>query len=69
MSSDEEGRELLFYRSVESAAFLTYNSMKSISKMVVESMTYIDQINEPSEKLKLLNTLRSMTEGKVIFAI
>jgi 26S proteasome regulatory subunit N5 len=36
-----------------------------IQDFVKEAMTYLDQIPEKSIKLELLNTLRTITEGKV----
>lgn len=35
--------------------------------MIIEAMTYIDRINNLNEKLKFLDTLRRVTEGKVSF--
>jgi len=40
--------------------------MKAVTKMIQTAMTYIDQIPDKETMLELINTIRTVTEGKVI---
>ena len=37
---------------------------QAVAKMVAESCTYLDKTPDKETQLKLINTLRSVTEGK-----
>ena len=39
--------------------------LQAVTKMVQEACTYVDQIKDFDEKLKLIDTLRTVTAGKV----
>jgi len=41
----------------------------SVAAMVKECCTFVDQIQDKDTKLKLIDTLRIITEGKVILII
>lgn len=38
---------------------------KAVTKMVQEACTYVDQVNDFDQKIKLIDTLRTVTAGKV----
>jgi hypothetical protein len=42
------------------------NSWKAVTKMVQEAFTYVDQIHDMERKLQLIDTLRTVSSGKVI---
>jgi len=42
---------------------------KAMTKLVQEAMTYVDQIDNLEIKLKLIDTLRELTEGKIYVEI
>lgn len=42
---------------------------KAVTKMVQEACTYVDQITEMEPKLKLIDTLRTITAGKIYVEI
>jgi len=39
--------------------------LKAVTKMVQEAFTYVDSITNMETKLKLIDTLRTVTSGKV----
>eukprot|EP00493_Phyllostaurus_siculus_P004062 UN04082 len=42
---------------------------QAVTKMVQEAYTYVDQINDIEQKLKLIDTLRTVTAGKIYVEI
>jgi 26S proteasome regulatory subunit N5 len=42
---------------------------KAVTKMVQEACIYVDQINDMEQKLKLIDTLRTVTAGKIYVEI
>ncbi len=48
-----------------SAAF-NLKFFQAQSQMVIEAMKYLDEIADRDEKVKLITTLRTVTDGKVL---
>ena len=46
-----------------------YIKFKAVTKMVQEACSYVDQINDMEQKLKLIDTLRTVTVGKIYVEI
>jgi 26S proteasome regulatory subunit N5 len=44
------------------------SGLQAVTKMVQEAFTYVDNITHMETKLKLIDTLRTVTAGKVISA-
>lgn len=44
-------------------------NFKAVTKMVQEACTYVDQITDMEQKLKLIDTLRTVTAGKIYVEI
>ena len=41
------------------------NFLKAVTKMVQEACTYVDKVDDFEQKIKLIDTLRTVTAGKV----
>ena len=40
--------------------------LQAVTKMVQEACTYVEEIKDIEQKMKLIDTLRTVTAGKVI---
>lgn len=48
---------------------IIYFRIQAVTKMVQEACTYVDQIDNMEEKLRLIDTLRTVTTGKIYVEI
>jgi len=48
---------------------LFFDSLQAVTKMIQEAFTYVEQTPDLETKLKLIDTLRTVTAGKVKLAL